>query len=191
MKLYTTILFASCILTIAISLNVVAQIPVMCTEQSCKLPVKIKKKLVPQSVIDALRNEYTSTTNESWYGYPTFLCEDDWYGYNPNLYCDKNPEYYVVQFTKDKTVFKVIYSNVGKKIATYTTVNELPEAVLVAINKSTYANWKLSKWQEEIFKDGYKDDSKVYKVEVEKGREKHILFYKANGNLLKDKEIKP
>ena len=189
---YTTIkLIASCVITIATSVHVVAQIPVMCTEQSCKIPIKLKKKLVPQLVIDALRNEYQLTTNENWYGYPTFLCEEDWYGYNPNLYCDENPEYYVVEFTKDKTVYKIIYSKMGKKIATYTTVTKLPEAVLLNINKSAYTTWELSKWREEIFKDGDKDDLKVYKVEVEKGKEKHILFYQANGNLLKDKEIKP
>lgn len=190
MKPNTIKLIASFILALLISIPVIAQTPVNCTEQCCKTPIKIGKTLVPKSVIDVYYNEYPVTTYESWHGYPNFTYENDWYGYNPNLYCEENPEYYVVEFTKDKTPQKVIYSKEGKKIATHKTVTTLPKTISLAISKSVYATWTLNKGREEIFKDGDKDDLKVYKVEVEKGKEKHILFYQLNGNLLKDKEIK-
>ena len=190
MKNQITKLLASLALIISISINSFAQTPVKCTEQCCTTPIMIGRNLVPKPITDMYYNEYAVTTYESWHGYPNFINENDWYGYDPNLYCEGNPEYYVVDFTKDKISNKVIYSKAGKKIASHKSVTTIPKAVSLAIKKGTYATWKLNKGKEEIFKDGDNDDLKVYKIEVEKGKEKHILFYLANGNLLKDKEIK-
>ena len=45
------------------------------------------------------------------------------------------------------------------------------------------------KKKEEIFKEKKTDKMKVYRVTVEKGKEKHNLFYQADGRLLKDKKV--
>jgi hypothetical protein len=190
MKSNTIKLITSFILALTFSINTLAQTPLTCTEKCCKTPVILGKTKVPKLVIDMYYNEYPVTTYESWHGYPNFSNETDWYGYNPNLYCEENPEYYVVEFTKDKIPHKVIYSKAGKKIATHKAVGAIPKAISLAITKSIYATWKLGKGTEEIFKDGDNDDLKVYKIAVEKGKEKHVLFFQLNGNLLKDKEIK-
>ena len=113
---------------------------VKCTETCCATPTKIGKTAVPKLVVDLYDKEYSATTYESWHGYPSFASENDWYGYNPNLYCEENPEYYVVEFKKDKTPHKVIYSKAGEKIATHKAlVTPMPEAISLAIAKSIYA----------------------------------------------------
>lgn len=190
MKSNTIKIIASFVLATLLSINTFSQTSVKCTEQCCKTPITIGKNKVPKPVVDIYFSEYPVTTYESWHGYPNFIDENDWYGYNPNLYCEDNPEYYVAEFTKDKVPHKIIYSKAGEKIATHKAIITLPKAISLAITKSIYATWKVSKGKEEIFRDSDKDDLKVYKVVVEKGKEKHILFYQLNGNLLKDKEIK-
>lgn len=179
------------ILLYVLSTQSFAQKLVKCTETCCATQTKIGKTAVPKPVVDLYDKEYSATTYESWHGYPSFASENDWYGYNPNLRCEENPEYHVVEFKKDKTPHKVIYSKAGENIATHKAlVTPMPEAISLAIAKSICATWKLVNGKEEIFRDGDKNDLKVYKVAVEKGKEKHILFFQINGNLLKDKEIK-
>jgi hypothetical protein len=179
------------ILTATFALNSFGQTTVKTTEECGKKPTKIEKKKVPTVVTETYFREYPVTTYESWLGYPVFTNENDWYGYNPYLYSNEYPEYYIVEFTKDKTPHKVIYSKAGKKVATHKKLNaDVPKAISLALSKGEYGTWKLGKEKEEIFKDSDKDDLKIYKVEVEKGKEKHILFYASNGDLLKDKTIK-
>jgi hypothetical protein len=101
-----------------------------------------------------------------------------------------NPEYYIVEFNKDNTPVKAIYSKSGKKVAAHKMLTtDLPKSVTDAINIGIYKTWKLEKDKEEIFKDSDKDQFKVYKVIVEKGKEKHTLFYQTDGKLLKDKKV--
>ena len=122
--------------------------------------------------------------------YPAFENEYDWYGYNTYLFDYDNPEYYIVEFSEKDVPHKVIYSKNGKKIATHKKSNAiLPKPITSAIGRSEYKTWKLLKDKEEIFKDS--DSMKVFKVEVEKEKERHVLFYSTTGELLKDKKIKP
>lgn len=161
------------------------------TEKVCKKPTKIEKTKVPKVVTEKFILEYPSVMNEGWYGYPKYDFYNDWYGYNPYLYEYENPEFYIVEFTKDKVHHKAIFSKEGKKIAVHKKVtSELPVAITDAIKKGTYSTWKIATENEEIFRDTEMDKMKVYKVEVEKGTKKHHLFYSTDGDLLKDKTIK-
>jgi len=151
---------------------------------------KIEKSKVPAVVTESYISEYPMSAEEGWYGYPAFSYPYDWYNYNPYLYTKESPEYYIVEFTHETVPHKVIYSKVGKKIATHRKLNgALPVAVSSAINQGVYKAWTLKSEKEEIFKDGDADILKVYKVVVEKGKNKHLLFYQADGKLLKDKEV--
>jgi hypothetical protein len=172
-----------CILMASFALSAFAQ-----TAKSTKKSKTIEKSKVPTTVTETYIVEYPVTVYETWYGYPIFNDETDWYGYDTDLYTDEYPEYYVVEFTKDGTPYKVIYSKEGKKVATHKTimVGDVPKAVADALNKSAYKSWMIKKEREEIFRD--KADMKVYKVVVEKGNEKHVLFYQEDGKLLKDKK---
>ena len=115
----------------------------------------------------------------------------DWFLYDPYLIEYEYPEFYIVEFTKDKTPHKVVYSREGKKIATHMSLtSELPKAVADALNKSEYSSWTIAKEKEEIFRDVDMDKMKVYKLEVTKGKEKHFLYYAQDGDLLKDRLIK-
>ncbi len=161
------------------------------SELKDKKPLRLEKTNVPMEVTETFVREHPAPAYDYWYGYPAFENEYDWYGYNPYRYSYDNPEYYIVEFSEKDVPHKAIYSKTGAKISTHKKLNTvLPKGITSAIGKSEYKTWKLLKDKEEIFKDEDADEMKVYKVEVEKGKEKHILFYLADGKLLKDKEIK-
>ena len=160
------------------------------TEKAGKKPAKIEKTKVPTAVTEKFIVEYPSMINEDWYGYPDYAFYNDWYDYNPYLYEYSYPKYYIVEFTKDNVSHKAIYSKEGKKIAVHKKINAVPpKSISDAIKKGPYAAWKITMENEEIFKDTEMDKIKVYKVEVEKGSEKHHLYYSLDGQLLKDKTI--
>jgi hypothetical protein len=159
------------------------------TKKEVKKAIKIEKSKIPTVVTETYIREYPNILHESWYGYPAFTDEYDWYGYDPYLYSDEYPEYYIVEFTEGTAPQKVIYSKAGKKIATHKNLAAIPEAVLTAINASEYKTWKIGKSKEEIFKDADADKLTIYKVEVEKGKEKHYLFYRPDGQLVRDRKL--
>jgi len=64
--------------------------------------------------------------------------------------------------------------------------SDLPKAVSAVISKGQYKTWKVGTDKEEIFKDTDKDKLKVYKVDVENGKEKRMLYFQQDGRLLKD-----
>ncbi len=160
-------------------------------EKATKKHSKIDKSKVPKVVTEAFIAEYPSVVYEDYYGYPKHDFYDEWYGYNPYLFEYESPEYYVVEFTKNKTMHKAIYSKEGKKIAVHKKVTDgLPKSIANAIKKGTYNAWTVATEKEEIFKDTDKDKLKVYKVEVSSGTKKHHLFYDLEGVLLKDEKVK-
>lgn len=151
----------------------------------------IEKAKLPKVVTETFITEFPVVTNESWFGYPKFDLETDWYYQDPYMYTVENPEFYVVEFTKDNVKHKAIYSKTGKKIAVHKKLtSELPKTISNAIAKSKYATWKIAKEREVIFRDLEMDKIKTYKAVVEKGKEKHALYYNTEGELLKDKPIK-
>ncbi len=156
-----------------------------------KKPAKLDVVKVPKVVTETYIIEYPMTDYYGWYGYPAFSNESDWYGYDPYLMGGEYPEYYIVEFTKDKTPYKVIYSKNGKKIATHKGMQrDLPKAVSDAINKGIYKSWLITKEREEILREKDTDNFKVFKIVVEKAGERHALFYQSDGTLLIDRKLK-
>jgi hypothetical protein len=191
MKTLSIKLIVACIVSASFAIQSFAQAPMKPIEEGGKMPAKLDKAQVPKPVTDTYIVEYPSATYDSWYGYPAFTDESDWYGYNPYRYSAMNPEYYMVEFTKDQAPHKVVYSKEGKKVATHKKVyTEVPKAISSEMIKGDYKGWKIANEKEEIFKDGDSDQMKVYKLTVEKGKEKHILYYLPSGKLIKDKVIK-
>jgi hypothetical protein len=165
--------------------------PSKTTIPSGKKPAMLDKTKVPKAVNENFIMEFPTVAKESWYGYPKYDFNTEWYGYNPYLVENVNPEFYIVEFTKDKVHHKVVYSKEGKKIAVHKKVSTmLPVAITDAIKKGAYSTWKIESENEEIFKDNESDKLKVYNVKVEKGDMKHHLFYSTDGTLLEDKTIK-
>ncbi|HWZ23187.1 MAG TPA: hypothetical protein VNW06_11065 [Cytophagaceae bacterium] len=180
-----------CILTASLALNSFGQAPMKSVDKGGKKPNKIEKTSVPKTVTDVYVLEYPMSTNEVWYSYPAFSEDSDWYGYDPYLEGGVSPEYYIVEFTsKEKIPHKVIYTKEGKKVATHRKLNaELPAAVSTAINTGEYKGWTVQKDKQEMFKMKDTDKVKVYRVIVEKGMDKHALYYESDGTLLKDKRL--
>ncbi|HSZ25831.1 MAG TPA: hypothetical protein VK766_08945 [Cytophagaceae bacterium] len=151
---------------------------------------KIDKAKVPKAVTKAYETEYPKTTNESWYGYPSFSNESDWYGYDPEVMTDINPEYYIVRFLKETFPHKVMYSKTGQKIAEHKGVDfDLPKAILNSLSKGQLSDWVVVKEKEEIVR--HPDKMKVYKIELKKDNAKRIVFYLPDGTLLHEIKGKP
>jgi hypothetical protein len=158
--------------------------------KSKKADKNIDKSKLPKVVTVTFITEFPVVTNESWFTYPKFDIENDWYFHDPYLYGIENPDFYVVEFTKDNVKQKAIYSKSGKKIAVHkNSIGELPNVISEAIAKSKYSSWKIAKEKEIIFKDKEMDKIKAYKAVVDNGKEKHALYYSSAGVLLKDKMI--
>ena len=186
-------IIAGCILFAFFAMTSFGQVTTKTTKEALKKPVKLEKSKVPKPVTESYYREYPVTTYDNWYGYPAYNYQNDWYDnwfdYGPYSYTEF-PEYYMIESTKDNTPFKVIYDKTGAKIAVHKTLkSDLPKAVLATISKGEYKTWKMANDKEEIFKDKESDQMKVYKVVVEKGTEKHNLFFQADGKLLKDKKV--
>jgi aconitase A len=150
----------------------------------------IDKFKLPKVVTETFITEFPVVKNENWFTYPKFDSEKDWYYHDPFLDGIANPEFFIVEFTQDNVKHKAIYSKSGKKIAVHkNSFATLPKIISEAISKSNYSTWKIAKENEEIFKDKEMDKLKTYKVIVEKGKEKHALYYSSTGGLLKDKVV--
>jgi hypothetical protein len=191
MRINVTKAIVSMLLGMALIFNAFGQITPPPNEQVGRMPEKMDRSTVPPAVLDRYSIDYPSTTYESWYGYPSYEYNNgtSWYIYTPPSYTGaavSNPEFYVVEFTADKTPYKVVYNKEGKKISTYKTSNsELPKRVINAMKKGPYKDWVVTKEKEEIWRES--DKGKVYKVVVEKDNERHALYYREDGKLLKDK----
>jgi hypothetical protein len=193
MKKSNVKIIAGCILFAFFAMTSFGQVTTKTNKEALKKPVKLEKSKVPKPVTESYYREYPVTTYDNWYGYPAYNYQNDWYDnwfdYGPYSYTEF-PEYYIVESTKDNTPYKAIYDKTGAKIAVHKILkSDLPKAVLATISKGEYKTWKMANDKEEIFKDKESDQMKVYKVVVEKGTEKHNLFFQADGKLLKDKKV--
>ncbi len=186
MKTIKIKMIAGCILLVFFALTSYSQ------EEDERNATTIERDNVPQEVMDNYNMEYPEITDENWYGYPNYDYGNDWYNdwYNDGPYSYvEYPAYYVTKFYVDKIPYTIVYSKDGKKVATHIMLYNLPKAVSDAISKGEYKTWKLGDSKEEIFQDKNADLMKVYKVTVEKGNQKHALYFQSNGNLLKNKKL--
>ena len=154
---------------------------------------EIDIKSVPAEVAVKFAEDYPVTSYENWYGYPTFTNESDWYSYDPKFYSDKYPEFFIVEFMQNNSPHKAIFYLNGDRIASYRRLNSdspeiLPEKVSNAINNSEYKTWNIVIESEEIIlRDS--NQMKVYRIEIQNGNDKHLLYYTIEGILLKDLNV--
>jgi len=154
-----------------------------------KTKAKLDPSKVPSEVTRLFYADYPATTSSDWYGHPGFDYSHDWYDYDPDLYITDTPETYVAEFTTDSLLYKAVYTKAGKKVAVHKVVSTLPAAVSSAISNSDYKDWTIGKEKEEIYKDKDADVLQVYKVHIEMGNQKHTLYFRPDGTLMKDKKV--
>jgi len=184
---------AGFILILLLTIHTYGQTTPISTKAVGKKEAKIVKSKVPRKVTEAFYAEYppNKISYDSWYGYPDRSYQNDWWDwYDNNFYSrTQDPEFYNVEYTKNNTPYKTVYTKNGEKVATHKTLSDLPKSVSVAISNGKYKAWKLGQDKEEIFKDKDTDQMKVYKVNVLKGTHRHTLFFQSDGKLLKDKRM--
>jgi hypothetical protein len=180
------------VLFVAMSLNTKAQDSKLPTQVVKAVTTSIESSKVPLVITESHHKEFPETLNETWYGYPEFSDDSDWYGCDPNLYTCDQPKYYIADFINHKKHYKVIYSITGVKISTHISMSDkIINAIAKTLVKSEYKDWMITNAQEEIFRDTDIDKLIVYKLIATKGNKIHYLFYKADGTLILAKKIKP
>jgi hypothetical protein len=159
------------------------------SRRELKQPANLDISKVPNKVSMAFRKDFPLTSNAYWYGYPAFHYLSNWYEIDSYVFID-NPPAYAVEFNDGNLSYKAIYTEEGKRIAVHKeTKSGLPKAVLAAIDNRKYKEWTLGSDVDEIFKDNESDRLKVYKVQVTKGNAQRELYFKSDGQLLKDKNV--
>jgi len=147
----------------------------------------LDKNKVPRKVTYEWFKEYDVPANEQWYDFDPAFAGESWEEYDPFLFPPKHAKNYLVEFKKDNVPYYAVYTETGEKVVTHRRYNSaLPNAISAAINNSEYKTWKIGNDKEEIFRDKDSDKLKFYKVSVERGSEKHILYFQQDGKLLKD-----
>jgi hypothetical protein len=148
---------------------------------------KIDKKQVPKEIIYEYHKEYPEVSRENWYDFDPAFAGESWREYDPYAYATGHRRRYVTVFDKDSVSYTIIYEKNGKKVSGYKKMNSpVPSVIISAINRSKYKGWTVEKEMEEIFKDKDTDKVKVYRVTLQKGNDKHILYFQQDGSLLKD-----
>lgn len=146
---------------------------------------------IPIMVSQNFVNEYSNVSNAKWSAYSDEFLGTDWYDYNLLMNSTKPFQYYVVDFTTNNSPLKAIYAKSGKKIAVQQTISsKLPIPILYAIDNADYSEWNMMIDKVVIYQNGPNDETKVYKIRVEKALLKHDLLYSSAGVLLRDNEIK-
>jgi hypothetical protein len=178
-----------CFMVAVLNFPVLGQAPLNTIEDGDYDPTGLEISHVPADVMDTYQTEYKKPTEVNWYGFPPFANETEWYGYDPKLTTASNPRNYIVKFKMDNVQHTVIYCKTGKKIATHRALNvALPKVIVNTLSHGKYKNWTLAKEKEEIIKEADKKDI-VYKVKVEREKERHILYFDSLGKLILDKKI--
>jgi hypothetical protein len=151
-------------------------------------PVKKDSISVPVAITRNYELDNPLASHIHWFAYPSFDNDVAWYDYNPDLNTKAVTDNYSVEFVKGKTHQKAIYGRNGKKIATHGPLTSvLPAAISASIRNGIYKHWVLSNHKEQISQESNKDVV-YYKLLIQKGGQKHTLFFLANGTLVKDKK---
>jgi hypothetical protein len=153
---------------------------------------KIDKSEVPAGVLTVFNTGNPNVQIVEWSAYPSYfepdaaLASDSTYTLVEYYY----PEFYEVEYVKDSKTNKSVYSRGGKLLHTrrFIKEEELPKKVTDALKNSVYKDWKIVGSKEKIERQDPKETE--YKITVENGKEKHVLFYNEEGKLVQGKKIK-
>jgi hypothetical protein len=156
-------------------------------ENSATTAITLPKIHVPKAVTDSFNKDYPVIGYDNWYDFSTSDNGAGWYEYDPSYANGQTPENYIVEFSYNGIIERAIYNNNGQKIAIHRKLTSpLPPDVTDAIQNGNYKTWTPTRDREEIFKRDASDQLKVYRIGMEKGNERHTLYFQQDGKLLKD-----
>lgn len=134
---------------------------------------KVDKKNVPSRVAQAVESDYLS-------------CKDNitWYEFKETNKADK----YVATATGKNITCESTYDSKGNLIGSITVANnvKLPSVILQTIY-ADYPDWKITEDQM-VIRD-FDESTQYYKVIIAKDGARQSLYYDANGNKMKPKNI--
>lgn len=160
--------------------------PVLAQDEVQVESLTLKKGNIPPAVIKAADEMFKGSTQIKWGSFP-FELKD--YGWEVNSdYNEPIDHYEIFMKAADGSDVYAVFESTGELIR-YRSINKnaaLPSAILKAIEKSEYKDWKIAGDTEKI-RDNQKKIVEHYAVKLEKGGQKKTLYYTLDGNLLTNK----
>ena len=145
----------------------------------------VQESDVPQAVLDSFKKDFPDVKAKGWQILPqSELAEHEDYLMELAMGDYESPseephDIYTVSFYGKGIAASATYDQVGKLIASKEKIKDtaLPSAVATSV-VSKYPGWKIV-GDREVIKNL---DHEVYKVRVEKGKEKQWLYFDGKGN---------
>ncbi|MBC8320754.1 MAG: PepSY-like domain-containing protein [Bacteroidetes bacterium] len=154
----------------------------------------IETNNVPKEVRNNFNLRYPKSFVKMWYiTNITYWYED--YGpsyyngwYQPRtvvVYKFNEPSNYEVEFLYNDENSRAIFNRYGHWYETRTHIVRLPEAILSALKKSSFASWKISDYKERIEAPGM--IGSVYRMQVSKNQLSSIIRINDDGDIVQIK----
>jgi len=143
---------------------------------------EISKSKVPVEVIKSFKKMYPEAKVVEWYFYA-----DYWHFEGDTvLFFTKC---YGVEYRIESKEQISVFTRYGDWVHTNRPIieGELPKVVSDSLNNSEYKDWELIGEREKMYK--VKTKEPLYKIEVEKGKKRHILYFDSNGKIVQRKRI--
>jgi hypothetical protein len=151
---------------------------------------KVKKERVPVNVIESFKKDFPKQEVTEYFVFPAKLYEYDWIVREQadDYFKDHRPDYYSMTMKGDKIHLQAVYDSTGKLVRSREIVKdtELPNAIGKALASGEYKNWTIAT-DKEVIKNS-DTGTAHYKVKVEQGRRKELLYFDANGTILHRKK---
>jgi hypothetical protein len=146
----------------------------------------LKKGNIPPQVLKAAEQLFEGNTQVAWGVFPYELKN---YGWEVNKDYNEPIEHYEIQFkSKDGSDIYAVFESTGELISSR-IVNKnapVPQAVVKALEKSEYKDWKIA-GDVELIKNTQKKVVEHYAVKLTKGNMKKTLYFTTKGDLLANK----
>ena len=191
-KLHENItLMKKLLLTIAI---LIIPIWVLIAQGEISYRILIDDQQVPKEVRMNFRKHYPESIMSLWYtSHITYWYEDyapGWYGeWYPtrriNVHKFERPAYYEVDFQIDGEPSRAIFSRYGLWIETRTKIKNLPEAVILSLEKSEYGDWLWSDHKERINIPGMPEP--IYRLQVSNRKFSYVVRLNGSGEIIQVK----
>ena len=146
---------------------------------------KIKKENVPTAIIEAVDYEFGDFEVDEYFAIPIEFIEEDVY-INRNIESDKDYDTYQVTFKGKNGKMVATYNKKGKLLSTIEHLkNVAPNFEIQKAVVEYFPGWTITKDHYKMIHFSDKNKKERYKLNLEKGKEKMVVFLDGKGKILK------
>lgn len=153
--------------------------------QDILFQAKIKKEKVPTVIIEAVDYEFGDFEIIEFYAIPIEFIEEDVY-INRNIESDEDYDTYQVTLKGKNSKMVATYNKEGKLLSTVEHLkNVAPNIEVKKAVLRDFSGWTITKDHYKMTHFGDKKKKERYKLNLEKGNAKMVVFMDGKGKILK------